>query len=96
MENIQNFLNPVVIGLCLLIGNTLKSSIPKLPNQYIPLVLGLIGVVLSVTLNGLSTNNILIGLVSGLSATGAHQVYKGLVVENKKEDSQTEGRYPGK
>ena len=77
MENIQNFLNPVVIGLCLLIGNTLKSSIPKLPNQYIPLVLGLIGVVLSVTLNGLSVNNIIIGLISGLSATGAHQVYKG-------------------
>ena len=93
MENIQNFLNPVIIGLCLLIGNTLKSSIPKLPNQYIPLVLGLIGVVLSVVLNGLSTNNILIGLVSGLSATGAHQAYRGLV--DKKEDSQIEGRYPG-
>lgn len=77
MENIQNFLNPVIIGLCLLIRNTLKSSIPKLPNQYIPLVLGLIGVVLSVVLNGLNANNILIGLVSGLSATGAHQVYKG-------------------
>ena len=93
MENIQNILNPVIIGLCLLIGNTLKSSIPKLPNQYIPLVLGLIGVVLSVVLNGLSTNNILIGLVSGLSATGAHQAYRGLV--DKKEDSQIEGRYPG-
>ena len=94
MENIQNFLNPVIIGLCLLIGNTLKSSIPKLPNQYIPLVLGVIGVVLSVTLNGLSANNILVGLFSGLSATGAHQVYKGLV--DKKEDSQSEYRYPGK
>lgn len=94
MENIQNFLNPVIIGLCLLIGNTLKSSIPKLPNQYIPLVLGLIGVVLSVVLNGLNANNILIGLVSGLSATGAHQAYRGLV--DKKEDSQSEGRYPGK
>lgn len=94
MENIQNFLNPVIIGLCLLIGNTLKSSIPKLPNQYIPLVLGLIGVVLSVVLNGLNANNILIGLVSGLSATGAHQAYRGLV--DKKEDSQTEDRYRGK
>jgi hypothetical protein len=77
MENIQQFLNPIVIGLCLLIGNTLKSSIPKLPNEYIPLVLSGIGVVLSVTLNGFSGTNVIVGIVSGLSATGAHQVYKG-------------------
>ncbi|WP_281665792.1 phage holin family protein [Gemella morbillorum] len=77
MENIQQFLNPIVIGLCLLIGNTLKSSIPKLPNEYIPLVLSGIGAILSVTLNGFSGTNIIIGIVSGLSATGAHQVYKG-------------------
>lgn len=77
MENIQQFLNPIVIGLCLLIGNTLKSSIPKLPNEYIPLVLSGIGVVLLVTLNGFSGTNVIVGIVSGLSATGAHQVYKG-------------------
>lgn len=61
----------------ILIGNTLKSSIPKLPNEYIPLVLSGIGAILSVTLNGFSGTNIIIGIVSGLSATGAHQVYKG-------------------
>ena len=77
MENIQQFLNPIVIGLCLLIGNTLKSSIPKLRNEYIPLVLSGIGVVLLVTLNGFSGTNVIVGIVSGLSATGAHQVYKG-------------------
>ncbi|MGX7089686.1 phage holin family protein [Gemella morbillorum] len=58
-------------------GNTLKSSIPKLPNEYIPLVLSGIGTILSVPLNGFSGTNIIIGIVSGLSATGAHQVYKG-------------------
>lgn len=77
MENIQQFLNPIIIGLCLLIGNTLKSSIPKLPNEYIPLVLSAVGVILSVTLNGFSGTNVIVGIVSGLSATGAHQVYKG-------------------
>lgn len=78
MTEIQQFISPMIVGLCWLIGNTLKSSVPKLPNNYIPLVLGLIGAILMVVLNGFSGQNLIIGVVSGLSATGVHQVYKGL------------------
>lgn len=77
MTELQQFISPAVVGICWLIGNTLKSSVPKLPNNYIPLALGLIGAILMVVLNGFSGQNIIIGIVSGLSATGAHQVYKG-------------------
>ena len=41
------------------------------------MVLSGIGTILSVPLNGFSGTNIIIGIVIGLSATGAHQVYKG-------------------
>ena len=78
MTEIQQFISPMIVGLCWLIGNTLKSSVPKLPNNYIPLVLGLIGAILMIVLNGFSGQNLIIGVVSGLSATGVHQVYKGL------------------
>lgn len=81
MTELQQFISPMIVGLCWLIGNTLKSSVPKLPNNYIPLVLGIIGAILMIVLNGFSGQNIIIGIVSGLSATGMHQVYKGLKEE---------------
>lgn len=81
MTELQQFISPMIVGLCWLIGNTLKSSVPKLPNNYIPLALGMIGAILMIVLNGFSGQNIIIGIVSGLSATGMHQVYKGLKEE---------------
>lgn len=88
MVEIQQYLSPVIMGLCLLLGNTIKTSVPKIPNNYIPLVLGLIGAILMVALNGLSVQNLIVGLVSGLSATGVHQIKKELT-------SEDEQRYPG-
>jgi len=88
MAEIQQYLSPVIMGLCLLLGNTIKTSVPKIPNNYIPLVLGLIGAILMVALNGLSVQNLIVGLVSGLSATGVHQIKKELT-------SEDEQRYPG-
>lgn len=88
MAELQQYLSPVIMGLCLLLGNTIKTSVPKIPNNYIPLILGLIGAILMVALNGLSVQNLIIGLVSGLSATGVHQIKKELT-------SEDEQRYPG-
>lgn len=88
MADLQQYLSPVIMGLCLLLGNTIKTSVPKIPNNYIPLVLGLIGAILMVALNGLSVQNLIVGLVSGLSATGVHQIKKELTNED-------EHRYPG-
>lgn len=88
MADLQQYLSPVIMGLCLLLGNTIKTSVPKIPNNYIPLILGLIGAILMVALNGLSVQNLIIGLVSGLSATGVHQIKKELT-------SEDEQRYPG-
>ena len=90
MADLQQYLSPVIMGLCLLLGNTIKTSVPKIPNNYIPLVLGLIGAILMVALNGLSVQNLIVGLLSGLSATGVHQIKKELTSEEVDEH-----RYPG-
>jgi FtsH-binding integral membrane protein len=95
MTELQQFISPAVVGICWLIGNTLKSSVPKLPNNYIPLALGLIGAILMTILNGFSGLNLIIGVVSGLSATGVHQVYKGFSKEEEKLKNDNEQRYPG-
>lgn len=99
MTELQQFISPAVVAICWLIGNTLKSSVPKLPNNYIPLALGLTGAILMVVLNGFSGQNLIIGVVSGLSATGVHQAYKGILKNEEKEEEKpkndNEQRYPG-
>lgn len=95
MTELQQFISPAVVGICWLIGNTLKSSVPKLPNNYIPLALGLIGAILMDVLNGFSGQNLIIGVVSGLSATGVHQAYKGILKNEENNKTDGEERYPG-
>ena len=95
MTELQQFISPAVVGICWLIGNTLKSSVPKLPNNYIPLALGLIGAILMTVLNGFSGLNLIIGVVSGLSATGVHQAYKGILKNEENNKTDGEERYPG-
>ena len=46
-------------------------------------------------LNGFSGLNLIIGVVSGLSATGVHQAYKGILKNEEKEETHNEERYPG-
>ena len=79
MEELTTLISPLLVALCLLFGNTIKYSLPKINNRYIPLILALLGGILSIVLNGLTTQNILIGVVSGLASTGLHQVHKGIV-----------------
>lgn len=71
--------------ICVLIGLFIKTS--KLDDKYIPCIVGLSGAVLGVIaflthMPDFPADHILtaiaIGIVSGLAATGAHQVYKQL------------------
>lgn len=76
---------PIVAGICLCIGYILKHAIPtdKI-NKYIPLIMGVLGVVLNAWLNNFTfTPAILLGgLFSGLASTGLHQVFANLINKN--------------
>ena len=79
-----DFLNDYVIllilGICLCVGYVIKTSVPKLDNKYIPLVMAVLGVVLNVWINMSFSPEILLGgLFSGLSSTGLHQAFKQLI-----------------
>ena len=75
-----NFLNefaiPVIIGICLCLGYIIKTSITKINNKYIPLIMAVIGVLLNIWINGMINPNIILGgLFSGLCSTGLHQLF---------------------
>lgn len=74
----------VIVGICLCIGYVIKTSIPKVPNSYIPLVMAIIGLVLNIWINhAIDPSIILGGLFSGLSSTGLYEMFRNLI--NNKE-----------
>lgn len=76
---IQTYLAPIVVGICFCIGYILKNAFTKLPNNYIPLIMGVLGVILAVWIEGQFTAQILLmGLISGLASTGSHQLFRQL------------------
>ena len=79
------YIEIVVLGICLCVGYIIKHSIPFIPNHYIPLIMALLGVILNVWVHqgAFSPEILLGGLVSGLAATGVHQLIKHLKPEEK-------------
>lgn len=77
---LNNFLAPTIVGICVCVGYVIKSSFDFIPNKYIPLIMSLLGLTLSIFMHkSIDENVILIGLFSGLSSTGLHQVFKNLI-----------------
>ena len=70
MEILQEFIVLIVMAICLGIGYIIKHSLDFIPNKYIPLIMGVLGVILNVWLNGGAfTPEILLG---GLEIGRAH------------------------
>lgn len=74
---------PVAL-LCWLIGYALKNYVPKLPNNYIPLILGVVGILCVLWINwAFSFELLLAGVCSAALAVWAHQVGKQMTEVNK-------------
>jgi flagellar biosynthesis protein FliQ len=80
MEILSQYVVLVIVAICLAIGYIIKNSLSFIPNKYIPLIMGAIGVLLNVWMNNWSfTPGILLGgLASGLASTGAFEMIKNL------------------
>ena len=78
MDILNTYINPVTLGLCLVVGYILKHWIKDVDNKIIPTVVAVLGVVVSVAANSwaVTPENILNGAISGLASTGLHQLFK--------------------
>ena len=80
MEILSQYVVAIIMGICLSIGYIIKHSLDFIPNKYIPLIMGILGVVLNVWTNAWTfTPEILLGgLASGLAATGAFELVRNI------------------
>ena len=77
---LMSFANIMIVGVCLCVGWVIKNLIPtKKINRYIPLIMSVLGVVLSVWVNSAFTlETLLIGLISGFASTGVYEAFINL------------------
>ena len=75
------YVNVIILGICICVGFIIKESLDFIPNKYIPLILGLLGLVINIctNLNNITPAVILGGLISGLAATGLYEAFKNLI-----------------
>jgi len=79
MEILAQFVVVAIMAICLGVGYIIKHSLDFIPNKYIPLIMGVLGVLLAVLhFKGLGVEIFLKGLASGLAATGAFEVQRNL------------------
>ena len=73
-------------GLTILMGvlGKVLKTVPRFPNEWIPLTLIVVGVGAYLSTNGLSVDNAVLGLLAASSATGVHQVASQYTKTNEK------------
>ena len=87
MDFLNDYIVVIAVVACLCVGYIIKNIVPSdKVSKYIPLIVGVLGVLINVWLNDFSiTPEILVGgLVSGLASTGLHQAFKQFI--EKKEE----------
>ena len=77
----------VIILACLVLGYVIKHATfcQKIPNDDIPVILAVIGMLLNLLVSGFSIESAVYGACMGLASTGLHQSFKNWV-ENKKSN----------
>ncbi len=80
-----NYVNIVVLGICLCVGFVIKNSLDFIPNKYIPLIMLILGTITNIliNINGINAEVILGGMISGLASTGLYEMFRNLI--NKEE-----------
>ena len=84
MEFLNEYMIPVVLGICLAVGWVVKKWVPDIDNKYIPTIVTILGAVLAIWFNGwIATPEIILsGLITGAASTGMHQLFTQYIEKN--------------
>ena len=80
MEMVQQYAVLPAALVCGFVGFLIKHTFTKIPNNYIPLILTILGLVLVFGINGwaFTMDNLVSGVCSGALAVSMHQLIKQL------------------
>ena len=82
MENLETFIDPVIMLACLVIGylwTTITVDGSK-SRKFIPITMAILGALLSILVTRPITREVVLtGMVSGLASTGLYETFKQLI-----------------
>lgn len=71
---------PMIVGICLCVGFVIKQSLSFIPNNYIPLLMAVLGLLVNIGINKNFTGEIVLqGLFSGLISTGLYEMFRNII-----------------
>lgn len=77
---LQEFIVPITLAFCVGIGYVIKTSLDFIPNKYIPLIMGVIGIIFNCSaIQTISATAIVAGLITGLASTGMYELFRNFV-----------------
>lgn len=81
LSMLLEFINIIVLGICLCVGYVIKNSLDFIPNKYIPLIMLVLGTALNIIFNipNITGEIVLVGMMSGLASTGLYEMFKNLL-----------------
>ena len=88
---LMDYINPVILGICLLAGYVIKTAIPAIKNRYIPLAALAMGTIIAILINmssGINAEVIISGMTSGLASTGFYEMLRNLIDKDGKKKAE--------
>lgn len=81
LEFLMEYVNVIVLGICLCLGYMIKHYSDAIPNKYIPTIMGLLGLLFNVWANNFAFTPAIVlgGLVSGLASTGLYEAFRNII-----------------
>lgn len=78
---LMDYINVVVLGICLCVGYVVKYSLDWIDNKYIPLLMLIVGTTTNCLMNIPNLNMIVVlgGMISGLASTGLYEAMRNLL-----------------
>lgn len=58
---LNEYFIPVIVGICLCVGYVIKTSIPKVDNSLIPMILSILGLLINIWINSAINPSIVLG-----------------------------------
>lgn len=88
---LYDYINIVVLGICICLGYVIKESLDFINNKYIPVIMLIAGTSINIMVNLPNFNAIIVlsGMISGLASTGLYEAMRNLIdKDGKKGDSK--------
>lgn len=85
---LTEYINLVVLGICLCLGYAIKEGLDFINNKYIPLIMLTVGTGINVLMNLPNINAMVVlgGMISGLASTGLYEAMRNLLDKDGKKE----------